>query len=190
MTTTLASRSEYNVGTWTLDLAHSELSFTVRHLAISKVRGTFTDFEVTVVTPEDPSQLSVIASVDMSSVHTGQEARDNHLRTSDFFLVEEHPRMTFTSTGITTEGDGFALSGDLTLRGITQPVTLNGEFAGTVTDEYGRTKAAASATTKINRSEFGVNWNAALEAGGFTLGEEITVSFEIQLVLDTETAAA
>ena len=113
MTTNLASRSDYRVGTWTLDPAHSELSFWVRHLKISKVRGTFENFEVTVITPEDPTQISVEASIDVSSVNTGQDARDNHLRSSDFFLVEQHPTMTFTSTGF----GGDIASGDFTLTG-------------------------------------------------------------------------
>ncbi len=189
MTTNLASRSDYRVGTWSLDPTHSTLSFSVRHLAISKVRGTFDSFEVTVVTPEDPSKISVTATVDVSSVNTAMEARDNHLRTSDFFLVEEHPHMTFASTDITIDGDDFTLTGDLTLRGVTQSVTLTGEFGGIATDGYGQVKAGASASTKINRTEFGVNWNAALEAGGFTLGDDVTINMELQLVLAPETAA-
>ena len=190
MTTNLATRSDYRTGTWKLDPTHSELTFSVRHLAISKVRGSFQSFDVTVVTPEDPSQLSVVATVDVSSVNTGQDARDNHLRSSDFFLVEEHPAMTFTSTGITVDGDDFSLVGDLTLRGVTQSVTLKGEFGGIVTDGYGQTKAGASASTKINRQDFGVNWNAALEAGGFTLGDDVTINLDIQVVLQPEDGAA
>ncbi len=189
MTTNLASRTDYRTGTWKLDPSHSELTFSVRHLAISKVRGSFQTFDVTVVTPEDPSQISVVASVDVASVNTGQEQRDGHLRSSDFFLVEEHPTMTFTSTGITVDGDDFTLVGDLTLRGVTKSVTLTGEFGGIVTDGYGQTKAGASASTKINRQDFGVNWNAALEAGGFTLGNDVTISLDIQLVLQPEADA-
>ena len=190
MTTNLASRSDYKVGTWTLDPTHSTLTFTVRHLAISKVRGSFESFEVTVVTPEDPSQISVVATVDVASVSTGQAQRDGHLLSSDFFLIEEHPTMTFTSTGITVDGDDFSLVGDLTLRGVTKPVTLKGEFGGIVTDGYGQTKAGASASTKINRHDFGVSWNAALEAGGFTLGDDVTISLDIQVVLQPEAGAA
>jgi len=190
MTTNLASRSDYRVGTWTLDPAHSELSFWVRHLKISKVRGTFENFEVTVITPEDPSQISVEASIDVSSVDTGVEPRDNHLRSSDFFLVDEHPHMLFRSTGIQVDGDDFTMDGELTLRGVTQPVTLTGEFGGVITDDYGRTKAGASATTTINRQDFGVSWNAALEAGGFTLGDEVTISIDLQVQLQQAEASA
>ena len=189
MTTNLATRSDYTVGTWKLDPTHSELSFWVRHLKISKVRGTFKDFDVTVITPEDPSQISIEASVDVSSVDTGQEARDNHLRSSDFFLVEEHPHMLFSSTGIQVDGEDFTIEGNLTLRGVTQPVTLKGEFGGVITDDYGRTKAGASASTKINRHDFGVSWNAALEAGGFTLGDDVTITIDLQVDLQKDAAA-
>ncbi len=183
MTTILLTHPNYRVGAWKLDAAHSELSFWVRHLKISKVRGTFETFDVTVITPEDPAQISVEASIDVSSVNTGQDARDNHLRSSDFFLVEQHPHMLFRSTGIRVDGDDFTIDGELTLRGVTQNVTLRGEFGGVVTDDYGRTKAGASVSTTINRHDFGVSWNAALEAGGFTLGDYVTITIDLQLVL-------
>lgn len=185
-TNSLATRSDYRVGTWKLDPTHSELSFWVRHLKISKVRGTFETFDVTVVTPEDPSQISIEASIDVSSVNTGQDARDNHLRSSDFLLAEEHPHILFRSTGIQADGDAFTIEGDLTLRGVTQKVTLTGEFGGIITDDYGQTKAGATASTKINRQDFGVNWNAALEAGGFTLGDDVTITVDLQVVLQPD----
>ena len=190
MTPNLATRSDYRTGTWKLDPTHSELTFSVRHLAISKVRGSFQAFDVTVVTPEDPSQISVVATVDVASVTTGQAQRDGHLLSSDFFLIEEHPTMTFTSTGITVDGDNFSLVGDLTLRGVTKSVTLKGEFGGIVTDGYGQTKAGANVSTKINRHDFGVSWNAALEAGGFTLGDDVTINLDVQVVLQPEDGAA
>jgi len=190
MTTNLATRSDYRTGTWKLDPIHSELSFWVRHLKISKVRGIFESFDVTVTVPEDPSQISVVATVDVSSVNTKQEQRDAHLRTSDFFLADEHPTITFTSTGITVDGDEFALTGDLSLRGVTKSVTLKGEFGGVITDDYGRTKAGANASVTINRQDFGVNWNAALEAGGFTLGDDVTITVDLQVDLQPEDGAA
>ena len=190
MTTNLASRSDYRVGTWKLDPSHSELSFWVRHLKISKVRGTFENFDVTVVTPEDPSKISIEASIDVSSVNTGQQQRDNHLRSSDFFLVEQHPHMLFRSTGVQVDGDDFTIEGELTLRGVTQTVTLTGEFGGVITDDYGRTKAGASASTKINRQDFGVSWNAALEAGGFTLGDDVTIQIDLQVDLQQAEVSA
>ena len=175
----------YTTGTWTLDLSHSELSFTVKHLMITKVRGIFEKFDVTIVTAEEPKDSTIVATVDVSSVNTGVEARDNHLRTSDFFLVEEHPTMTFTSTSI--DGDlasgDFTVTGDLTLRGVTQPVVLKGEFGGLIQDPYGNTRAGASASTKINRHDFGVSWNSALEAGGVTLGDDVTINLDLEVVL-------
>jgi polyisoprenoid-binding protein YceI len=173
----------YAAGTWVLDPAHSDVTFSVRHLAISKVRGTFERFDVTVVTGENPLDSTVTASIEMASVNTKQADRDGHLKTSDFFLIEEYPTMDFVSTGIRLDGEDLAIDGNLTLRGVTKPVTLKGEFGGITTDGYGQTKAGASASTKINRLDFGVNWNAALEAGGLTLGNDVTINLEIQVVL-------
>jgi len=181
--TDIATRSDYTVGTWKLDPSHSELSFSVKHLAISKVKGTFETWDVTVVTTEDPKDITIEATIDVASVNTKQEQRDQHLRTSDFFLVDEHPTMTFKSTSFEVDGEDFTVVGDLTLRGVTKPVTLKGEFGGVITDDYGRTKAGASASTKINRHDFGVSWNAALEAGGLTLGDDVTISIDLQVDL-------
>lgn len=185
MTNATDIHPDYIVGTWTIDPTHSELAFTVKHLMISKVRGVFEKFDVTIVTAEDPKNSTIEATVDVSSVNTGVEARDNHLRTSDFFLVEEHPTMTFTSTSI--DGDlasgDFTITGDLKLRGVTQPVILKGEFGGLIQDPYGNTRAGASASTKINRQDFGVSWNSALEAGGVTLGDDITISIDLEVIL-------
>ncbi|MCU1533630.1 MAG: polyisoprenoid-binding protein, partial [Glaciihabitans sp.] len=171
------------VGTWTLDPAHSEIAFTVKHLAISKVRGTFEKFDVTIVTAENPDENSIVATIDVASVNTRQKDRDNHLRTSDFFLAEEHPQITFTSTKFDVNGDDFTVVGDLTLRGVTKPVTLTGELGGITTDPYGQTKAGATASTKINRHDYGVSWNQALEAGGFTLGDIVTIELNIEVAL-------
>jgi polyisoprenoid-binding protein YceI len=152
----------YVAGTWALDPTHSD---------------------VTVVTAENPLDSTVKATIDVASVNTNQADRDGHLRTSDFFAIDEFPTMEFVSTGIRAEGDIVYIDGDLTLRGVTKPVTLEGELGGFTTDGYGQTKAGASASTKINRLDFGVNWNAALEAGGLTLGNDVTINFEIQVVL-------
>jgi polyisoprenoid-binding protein YceI len=184
MTDTLI-HPKYTVGTWTVDPTHSEVTFQVRHLAISKVRGKFETFEVTVVTAEDPKDTTIEASIDVSSVNTAQEARDNHLRSSDFFLVEGHPHIIFKAAGkdLALDGEDFTLKGDLTLRGVTLPVTLKGELGGVINDPYGNVRAGVTATTKINRQDFGVSWNAALEAGGFTLGDDVTINIELELVL-------
>jgi len=171
-------------GTWTLDPTHSEVSFSVRHLAISKVKGSFESFDASLETAEDHTASKVTASIDVASVNTNQKDRDGHLQSGDFFLAEQHPKMTFVSTSIEEKGgDDFLVHGDLTLRGVTKPVTLKSEFGGLVVDGYGQTKLGFSATTKIDRTEFGVTWNAALEAGGFTLGNDVTVTLEIQFTL-------
>ena len=173
----------YVAGTWTLDPAHSEVSFSVRHLAISKVRGTFEKFEVTVVTAEKPEDSTLTASIDVASVNTNQAQRDEHLRTSDFFAVDEFPTMDFVSTGLRHDGEDFYLDGDLTLRGVTKPISIKGEFGGIITDGYGQVKAGASGTVKLNRKDFGVNWNTVVEGGGVMLGDEVTVTIEGQVVL-------
>ena len=174
----------YKAGTWKLDPTHSEISFSVRHLAISKVKGKFETFDVTVTAPENPSDATIEATIDVASVNTNQAQRDEHLRTSDFFAISEHPQMVFKSTAFHPEADGtFVVVGDLTLRGVTKSVSLKGDFGGIITDGYGQTKAGASATAKFDRTDFGVNWNAAVEAGGLTLGDEITLTADVQLVL-------
>jgi len=183
MTVTTDLIPGYVAGTWTLDPTHSEVSFSVRHLAISKVRGTFKKFDVTVVTAENPEDSTLTATIDIDSVDTNQEQRDQHLRTSDFFAADEFPQITFVSTGIRHDGDDFYLDGDLTLRGVTKPISIKGEFGGIITDSYGQTKAGASGTVKINRKDFGVNWNAAVEGGGFMLGDDVTITVEAQVVL-------
>ena len=184
MTTTIATKSNYITGTWKLDPAHSRVSFTVKHLMISKVRGSFDSFNVTIVTAENPKNSTIEAVIDVASVNTGQDARDNHLRTGDFFLVEEYPKMTFVSTSLKDDGnDEFTLTGDLTLRGVTRPVTLKGEFGGVMTDDYGMTRAGATASTTINRHDFGVSWNAPIEAGGLTLGDNVKIEIDLEVIL-------
>lgn len=183
MSTITETHPDYAVGTWKLDSTHSSVSFTVKHLMISKVRGIFEKFDVTVVTNDDQSLNSVEAVIDVASVNTNQADRDNHLRTSDFFKIDEFPTMTFRSTAITANGEDFTMEGELTLRGVTKPVTMVGEFGGVIQDPYGQTRAAASATTTINRHDFGVSWNNALEAGGMTLGDDVKISIDLQVVL-------
>jgi polyisoprenoid-binding protein YceI len=183
MTTITEAHPGYIAGTWKLDPAHSKVSFTVKHLMISKVRGTFDSFDVTIVTAEKPKDTTIEAVIDVASVNTGQPDRDNHLRTSDFFLVEEHPQMTFTSTSIEVKDADFTVHGNLTLRGVTRPVTLKGEVGGVLVDGYGLTRAGATASTKINRHDFGVSWNTALEAGGVTLGDDVKIEIDLEVVL-------
>ena len=184
MTTTSDIHPAYVAGTWALDPTHSEVTFSVKHLAISKVRGIFERFTASIVTAEDPSASTVEASIEVASINTNQKDRDKHLRTNDFFKADEFPNITFTSTSVVLNGDDISVTGDLTLRGVTKSVTLTGEFGGTVTDGYGQTKAGFTASTTINRHDYGVSWNAALEAGGLTLGDDISINFELQFVLE------
>ncbi len=183
MTNGTALHTDYAPGTWVLDPAHSELSFTVRHLAISKVRGFFRSFDVTIQAAEHVEDSTITATIDMASIDTNNEMRDGHLKTNDFFLIEEHPTATFVSTSIAGTPDDFTVTGDLTLRGVTKPVTLKGEFGGINRGGDGRLHAAASVAGKLNRLDYGVAWNAPLETGGVMLGDEITLAFDLQVVL-------
>lgn len=170
----------YRTGTWVIDPSHSEIGFSVRHLAISKVKGVFERFEATVEAAPNPADSTVSVSVEVASINTNNADRDAHLRTNDFFAPDEHPTMTFVSTGLRVENGDLLLDGDLTLRGVTKPITIKGEFGGIATDPWGNVKAAASGTAVINRHDFGVSWNAALETGGFLLGDEVTLIIEAQ----------
>ena len=176
----------YKTGTWVLDPAHSEVTFSVRHMMISKVRGTFGIKSATLVAPENPLEATVEASVDVTSVDTKDEGRDNHLRSADFFDVENHPTMEFRSTGARVEAGDFLVDGDLTIRGITKPVTFEFDFGGFGVDPWGNYKAGASATTTINREDFGLTWNAALETGGVLVGKDVTITLELQGALQQD----
>jgi polyisoprenoid-binding protein YceI len=174
----------YIAGTWNVDPVHSEVSFVVRHMMVSKVRGRFDTFSGTITTADDPLQSTVTATVDLSSVNTGAPDRDNHIRSADFFHVEQHPTMTFQSTGVRQDGDDFLLDGDLTLRGVTKPVTFKLEVNGFGPDAYGGTRAGFSATTEINRSDFGVSYNGPIPGGGVAVSEKVTIHLEIEGVLE------
>jgi polyisoprenoid-binding protein YceI len=174
----------YKAGTWTVDPAHTEVGFSIRHLMISKVRGKFEEFEATFVTAENPLDSTVTAKAHVASVNTNDKNRDAHLRTNDFFEAEKYPTIDFVSTGVRTHGDKFKVDGDLTIRGITKPVTFDFEFGGFSTDPYGNFKAGAEATTVINREDFGLLYNAALESGGVLLGDKVTITIELQASLN------
>jgi polyisoprenoid-binding protein YceI len=169
-------------GTWNLDTSHSTVGFTVRHMMVSKVRGRFADFGGSLTVGENLLDSSVQATVQMASVDTGDTTRDDHLRTSDFFDIETHPQMTFTSTGLTGSGSDYELVGDLTVRGVTKPVTFDLEFGGTGADPWGNTRAGFTARTTISRKDFGLEYNAALETGGVLIGDKITIELDIEAV--------
>ncbi|MEX0152628.1 MULTISPECIES: YceI family protein [Microbacterium] len=171
----------YKAGTWVLDPAHSEVTFSVRHMMISKVRGTFGMKSATIVAPENPLEATVEASVDVTSVDTKDEGRDQHLRSAEFFDVETYPTMDFRSTGVRVEDGDFLVDGDLTIRGITKPATFSLDFGGFGTDPWGNYKAGATAKTVVNREDFDLTWNAALETGGVLVGKDVTIELDLQL---------
>ena len=186
MSTATVEIPGYVAGTWTIDPVHSEVSFVVRHMMVSKVRGRFDTFEGTITTAQDPLQSSVTATVDLGSVNTGNETRDNHIRSEDFFHVEKHPEMTFRSTGLRAEGSNFLLDGDLTLRNVTGPVTFFLEVNGFGPDPYGGTRVGFSATTEINRNDWNVSYNGPIPgaSNGVVLSDKVTINLEIEGVLN------
>ncbi len=173
----------YKAGTWTIDPTHSEVGFSIRHLMISKVKGVFENFDATFVTAEDPLDSRVTAKAEVASINTKDKNRDAHLRTGDFFLAEEHPTIDFVSTGARYEDGDFFVDGDLTIKGVTKPVTFELDFGGFGQDPYGNYKAGATAKATINREDFGLTYNAALETGGMLLGTDVTITLELQAVL-------
>jgi polyisoprenoid-binding protein YceI len=184
------STPEIPAGTWTIDPSHSEVGFSVRHLMVAKVRGTFERFEGTITIAEDPLQSAVNAEVDLSSINTRDEQRDGHLRSADFFEVESHPKLTFTSTSVEPDGGDFKVTGDLSIKGTTKSVVLDLEFNGVHPDPWGGTRAGFSAETEISRKEFGVDFEIPMDGGGVVVGDKIKVLLEVEAVLTPATADA
>ena len=177
---------------WILDPTHSELGFKIKHLMISNVSGSFKAFQAEVETEdEDFTTAQISLTAEMASIFTNNEQRDTHLRTSDFFEVENYPELRFTSTKVErTDSDTFTVYGQLTLKGVTKPVTLNVEYSGVTKDPCGGERAGFIVTGKIRRSDYGVNFNATMETGGVVLGEEVKINSELQLVKQAITVAA
>ena len=180
---TLTSIPGYVAGTWSIDPVHSEVGFAARHMMVSKVRGRFRTFSGQIVTGASPLDSSVTAEIDLSSIDTGQEQRDAHIKSADFFEVETYPTMTYRSTGVRQHGDGFILDGKLTLKGVTKDVPLTLELNGFGPDPYGGTRVGFTATGEINRRDFGVNFSAVMETGGAVVSDKITLHLEIEAVL-------
>lgn len=186
MSVTAAQIPNYKAGTWNIDPVHSEVSFTVRHMGISKVKGRFTDFSGSIVTATQPEDSSVSAVVQVASVNTNNQDRDAHLRSGDFFLVDEYPEFSFQSTSITLEdADSGIITGELTLRGVTKEVSFNLELGAFATDAYGNERLGLSAKTTIDRSDYGMEFNAAVEAtGALIVSNKVAIELEISAVLN------
>jgi polyisoprenoid-binding protein YceI len=173
----------YVAGTWVIDPIHSDVSFTVRHMMISKVRGRFSKFEGTIRTGDDFADSSVEASIDMGSIDTNNEQRDGHIRSADFFDAATYPTMSYRSLRVRPSGDGYVVEGDLTLHGVTRGVDLALDLNGFTKDPYGGTRAGFTATTEIDRKDFGINTNLPMDGGGAVVGDKVQISLEIEAVL-------
>ena len=182
MTTTTARPADLVAGTWPVDPTHSEAGFTVRHAGISKVRGSVAITAGTIVVGDDLTTTSVTATLDPSTITTGDANRDGHLKSGDFFDVEAFGEWAFTSTAVTAAGDDYTIVGDLTIHGVTKSVDLATEFNGTAVDPYGNLRAGFTATTTISRKDFGISWNAALEAGGVLVSDKVVITIDASTI--------
>ena len=168
-------------GTWVIDPSHSSVEFVARHLVVTKVRGRFASFSGTVTVAEPLDGSSVEVTIDAASISTNDEQRDGHVRGADFLDVDNHPTLTFRGSAPREAGDGWVLPGELTIRGVSQPVELSVEPLGVVVDPWGNPKAGFTASTEIDREAFGLTWNQALEAGGVLVGKTVRIELDIQL---------
>lgn len=170
-------------GVWELDPAHTTVGFVVRHMMVAKVRGRFTRVSGAINIAERLEDSSVEATIDAASIDTGEEQRDNHLRSSDFLDVENHPTITFRSTRVRhVETNRWAVDGELTIRGVTRPVTLDVEYEGVARDPWGGERVGFAATTEIDREDWGLTWNVALETGGVLVGKKVKIELEVEAV--------
>jgi polyisoprenoid-binding protein YceI len=175
----------YLVGTWKPDPVHSEIAFSARHLMVATVRGRFTSYDVTIVTSQDPLGSSVAATIDLASIDTGNQPRDDNLRSADYLEVDRYPTMSYRSTGIRQTDDGWVIDGELTLHGVTRQVSLAVEVNGFRPDPWGGQRAGFSATAWINRRDFGIGKLIPMDGGGLAVGEMVSISLEIEAVLQT-----
>ena len=171
-------------GTYTLDPAHSRIGFTARHAMVTKVRGAFNDFTGSAVLDgANPANSTATVTIKAASIDTRNEQRDGHLRSHDFLAMEEYPEITFVSTGVKEAGEnGFELTGDLTIKGVTNSITIPFSFEGAAKDPFGNLRAGFEGSVTINRKDYGITWNAALETGGVLVSEKVTLEFEISAV--------
>ena len=178
--------------TWQIDNVHSHVGFSVKHMMVTTVRGQFRNYRGKVnIDPKDFARSTFEGEIDVASVDTGNPDRDNHLRTGDFFDVQNHPTITFKSTKIEAQDDGqYAVTGEITIRGVTRPIVLDVEYLGTAKNPYGKTVAGLSVRGSLNRKDFGVNFNAVLETGGVAVGEKVKLEVDVEAVAVEATVAA
>jgi polyisoprenoid-binding protein YceI len=169
-------------GRWAIDPSHTSAEFVARHLMVTKVRGGFGSVSGTIAVAENPADSSVEVVIDTASVSTGDTDRDGHVKSADFLDVENHPDMKFVSTAVRANGSSWILDGDLSIKGVTKPVSLEFDFVGLATDPWGNQKAAFSAITTLNREDWNLNWNVALEAGGVLVSKKVDIEIEMQAV--------
>lgn len=188
MTTQTLSTATTLTGDYVIDPSHSRVGFVARHAMITKVRGGFNVFEGTLhLDGENPADSSAEVTINVASVDTRNEMRDEHLRTNDFFNAPDFPEITFVSTAVQqVDAESYKVTGDLTIKGVTKPITVDYEYTGTAKDPYGNTRVGFEGHASLNRSDFGVNFNAALETGGVVVSEKISLEFEISAI-KTET---
>jgi polyisoprenoid-binding protein YceI len=169
-------------GTWTIDASHSSVNFKVKHLGLAKTRGRFARFDGTAEIGDDPRDTRIEVTIDADSIETQDAKRDEHLRSADFLDVANHPQLIFRSTRVEGRDDDWKLEGELTIAGVTRPVALDVTYEGVAGDPWGGTRAGFTASTQVNREDWGLSWNAALEAGGFLVGKTVTIDLEVELV--------
>ena len=168
---------------WTIDPTHSEVGFKVKHMMFTNVSGQFDTYNATITTEDfDFTTSKIEFSADIDSINTGNSDRDNHLKSADFFDAEKNPKLTFVSSSLVKKGDDHELTGELTINGITKTVKLDTEVSGLLKDPWGNTKVGLNATGKINRTDFGLTWNSALETGGVLVSEEVKLNIELQFL--------
>jgi polyisoprenoid-binding protein YceI len=184
MTAETSTRPTIEPGTWALDKAHTKVGFTAKHLMVSKVRGHFENFDARVEIAEDLTESKIEVNLEAASITTGAADRDGHLRSGDFLDVDNHPKLRFVSTDIVPDGEDWKVTGDLTIRDVTRPITLDVIYAGSVTDPWGNEKVGFSASAKMNREDWGLTWNAALEGGGWLVSKDVTLEIEGELALE------
>ena len=179
----------YVAGTWDIDPVHTDISFTARHMMVSKVRGHFEKFEGVVTLAENPLDSAVEVTVEMGSINTNNVDRDNHIRSDDFFGVEQYPTMSYQSTGVRADGENYVVDGNLTLHGVTKPLSLNVEINGFGPDPYGGTRSGFSAKGELSRKAFDVKFDAPMEGGGAVLSDKIQLVIESELILRKDETA-